>query len=82
MIRASLIEIIRDNKGKIIGYKIEDSQGKVLEANPKKLKEAIRENKLSCEGLKLTSDSRLIRTNTVNKKEPDYESKKDRFKHQ
>lgn len=47
-------------KDKIISYQIEDASGKIMIVTPQQLKEDIRNKKVECVNLTLTSDNRLI----------------------
>ena len=50
----------KDKNGIITQYQVQDTNGKVTTVTPQQLKEAIKNNKVECINLTLTSDNRLI----------------------
>lgn len=60
MIACKCIAKLRDNKGKIYGYTLQDINGQKQNVQPDNLKAAIRNNNVHVINLKLTSDNRLI----------------------
>ena len=62
MIQAKCIQKLRDNKGKIYGYRLIDINGKTQDVEPENLKKAIRNNQIHIVNLTLTSDNRLVDT--------------------
>lgn len=57
-------EKIRDKHNKIIAYKIQNVQGRILEINTDRLKYLINTNQITLTNLKLTSNNKLISTVT------------------
>jgi hypothetical protein len=68
MIYALCIKKIRDNNGRVREYILKDKSNSTIQVDSNKLKQAIRENKITVENLKLTSDNKLINTK-INQKE-------------
>lgn len=68
MIIAKCVGKIRNKNNIIIGYKLIDKSGQYAEANPNRLKDAIRANQITVVNLKLTSDGRLIDNTNYNNK--------------
>ena len=62
MIQAKCIQKLRDNKGKIYGYRLIDINGKTQDVEPENLKKAIRNKQIHIVNLTLTSDNRLVDT--------------------
>ena len=62
MITARCIQKFRNKSNKIIGYRLQDSQGDTRDLTPQQLKDAIHNNQIHVLNLKLTSNNRLIDT--------------------
>lgn len=62
MIQAKCIQKFRNKSNQIIGYKLQDSQGKTKDLTPQQLKDAIHTNQIHVLNLTLTSDNRLVDT--------------------
>ena len=60
MFQVKCIKKYRDYKGKIIGYKLQDSCGAIRDVSASELKQAIYSKKIYVENLKLTVDWRLV----------------------
>lgn len=60
MLRVKCTLKIRDNKNRIIAYKIVDEHNRVNTVKPEELKQAIKNNIVECINLTLTKDERLI----------------------
>ena len=72
MILATWIQKFRDKNNIIIGYRLQDSNGAVIDVEPQKLKAVILSGQLEVSNLKLTSDGRLIdkrESTVIDKKE-------------
>lgn len=72
MILATCIQKFRDKNNIIIGYRLQDSNGAVIDVEPQKLKAVILSGQLEVSNLKLTSDGRLIdkrESTVIDKKE-------------
>lgn len=65
MIKAVCVEKYKDKNGNIIGYKLQDNNGRQLRFDAGQVKQAIFLNQLEVINLKLTSDGRLISTNIL-----------------
>lgn len=65
MIKALCVEKYKDKNGNIIGYKLQDNNGRQLRFDAGQVKQAIFLNQLEVINLKLTSDGRLISTNIL-----------------
>lgn len=50
----------KDKNGVITQYKVQDINGKVIEVTPQQLKDAIKNKKVECVNLTLTSNNRLV----------------------
>lgn len=55
---------IRDNSGKILGYKLRSADGRICKVQAFDLKESIRNGSMQVENLAMTRDNRLIDTKT------------------
>lgn len=62
MIQAKCIQKFRNKSNQIIGYRLQDSQGKTKDLTPQQLKDAIHTNQIHVLNLTLTSDNRLVDT--------------------
>lgn len=61
MLKIRCIQKVRNfNTNKILYYRIEDEHGRVNDVQPDELKNAIRNNSVTCTNLTLTSDNRLV----------------------
>ena len=67
MLVIKCIEKIRDSKGRITHYKIQDTKGNTKIVTAKQLKVAISNMQVNCVNLTLTSDNRLIDKEDKNK---------------
>lgn len=56
---------IRDNSGKILGYKLRSADGRICKVQAFDLKESIRNGSMQVENLAMTRDNRLIDTKTT-----------------
>ena len=66
MIQMICTKKYRNSQGKIISYKLENSNGEIMNMNSDILKKNIKEKKLNVKNLKLTSDNRLIDNKDIN----------------
>lgn len=66
MIQAKCIQKFRNKSNQIIGYKLQDSQGKTKDLTPQQLKDAIHTKQIQVLNLTLTSDNRLVDTKHSN----------------
>lgn len=62
MIYSTCIQKFRNNKS-IIGYRLQDNNGNIQDFKPSELKYELKNNRISIDNLKLTSNNRLIDTN-------------------
>ena len=60
MIKYTCIHKIRDGKGNIVGYKLKDESGRIIQVSSRDLKNQISNGKVQVENLTLTSDGRLV----------------------
>ena len=60
MVRCKCIGKFRNKHGIIIGYRLQDYDGKVMDARAEIVKRCVANNQLLVENLKLTSDNRLV----------------------
>lgn len=68
MVKCQCIEKIRNNNGKIIKYKLIDTNNNVVEFKPQELKSAIQSKNVVVTNLKLTKDYKLIDCNNKDKR--------------
>lgn len=61
-VQSTCIEKFRDKNNIIIGYRLQDKNGKCLDISSKELKNSIKLNRIHVDNLTLTSDDRLIST--------------------
>ena len=64
MIQTKCIQKFRDKQGKIYGYRLADVNGQTQDVTSDNLKLAIKTNQITVVNLKLTSDNRLVDTET------------------
>lgn len=76
MIKVKNIKTVRDTRGNIKGYVIEDEIGATKEVGSRELKEAIRAKKVEVINLTLTSDGRLVSKKETEKLEDDSNDEK------
>lgn len=60
MIEVTCIEKFRDKNGKIIKYRLQDTDGIFRDIEPEMVKEFIKTKTIHVSNLKLTSDNRII----------------------
>ena len=69
MLKVKCIDKIRDNRGVIVDYVIQDTAGKSSLIGPERLKQMIAIGELTVDNLKLTADNRLIGRKQSNTKD-------------
>lgn len=72
MLKLKCLEKIRNNNGRIIGYRLEDAFGTVREIQPKPLKEAIIQGKVEVINLAMSTDGKIIDKITPTKQQKIY----------
>lgn len=69
----------RDVKGRIIGYRLLNRQGKIIDISNKDLKIAINNKTIAVSNAKIASDGRIFTTNDIGHTHNDMSSKQDDF---
>lgn len=64
MIKATVLQVFRRSNNVIYGYRLQDESGVIKDVTPKQLKEAINNGLIQLDNYKLTSDNRLIKSNS------------------
>ena len=64
MVQATCIQKFRDKHNQIYGYRLRDNSGLTRDVKPEALKNAIKAGQIYITNLTLTSDNRLVDTNT------------------